>query len=69
MGRPKSPPPDGGAKGRAAASQVAQSKEFQTLMRKQNLTPSYADQPQFAADVARQEQAVNTLVPKLNLNP
>ncbi|HCW17518.1 tripartite tricarboxylate transporter substrate binding protein [Achromobacter sp.] len=69
IGLPKSAPADAVAKWRAAASHVAQSKEFQSLMRKQNLTPSYADQPQFAADVARQEQAFNTLVPKLNLKP
>lgn len=69
IGLPKSAPADAVEKWRAAARHVAQSKEFQTLMRKQNLTPSYADQPQFAADVARQEQAFNTLVPKLNLKP
>ena len=69
IGLPKSAPADAVAKWRSAASQVAQSKEFQSLMRRQNLTPSYADQPQFAADVARQEQAFNTLVPKLNLKP
>ena len=69
IGLPKSAPADAVAKWRAAASHVAQSKEFQSLMRKQNLTPSYADLPQFTADVARQEQAFNTLVPKLNLKP
>ena len=62
-------PADDTEKWRAAARQVAQSQDFQALMRKQNLTPSYADQPQFAADVARQEQAFNALVPKLNLKP
>ena len=69
IGLPKAAPADVAEKWRAAARQVAQSKDFQALMRKQNLTPSYADQPQFAADVARQEQAFNALVPKLNLKP
>jgi tripartite-type tricarboxylate transporter receptor subunit TctC len=69
IGLPKSAPADAIEKWRSAARQVAQSQDFQALMRKQNLTPSYADQPQFAADVARQEQAFNALVPKLNLKP
>ncbi|CCH08841.1 tripartite tricarboxylate transporter substrate binding protein [Achromobacter xylosoxidans] len=69
IGLPKSAPADAIEKWRNAARQVAQSQDFQALMRKQNLTPSYADQPQFAADVARQEQAFNALVPKLNLKP
>ncbi|MNV78475.1 hypothetical protein D3C71_1719690 [compost metagenome] len=69
IGLPKAAPADAVEKWRAAARHVAQSQDFQTLMRKQNLTPSYADQPQFAADVARQEQAFQTLVPKLNLKP
>ena len=69
IGLPKAAPADAVEKWRAAARHVAQSKDFQNLMRKQNLTPSYADQPQFTADVARQDQAFQTLVPKLNLKP
>ncbi len=69
IGLPKATPADAVEKWRAAARQVAQSQDFQTLMRKQNLTPSYADQPQFTADVARQEEAFKALVPKLNLKP
>ncbi|OAD15892.1 Bug family tripartite tricarboxylate transporter substrate binding protein [Achromobacter insolitus] len=69
IGLPKATPADAVEKWRAAARQVAQSQDFQALMRKQNLTPSYADLPQFAADVARQEEAFKALVPKLNLKP
>ncbi|MBD9473475.1 tripartite tricarboxylate transporter substrate binding protein [Achromobacter sp. ACM01] len=69
IGLPKATPADAVEKWRAAARQVAQSQDFQALMRKQNLTPSYADQPQFTADVARQEEAFKALVPKLNLKP
>ncbi|CAB3636876.1 Bug family tripartite tricarboxylate transporter substrate binding protein [Achromobacter aegrifaciens] len=69
IGLPKATPADAVEKWRTAARQVAQSQDFQTLMRKQNLTPSYADQPQFTADVARQEEAFKALVPKLNLKP
>ncbi|RSF08271.1 Bug family tripartite tricarboxylate transporter substrate binding protein [Achromobacter aegrifaciens] len=69
IGLPKATPADAGEKWRAAARQVAQAQDFQALMRKQNLTPSYADQPQFTADVARQEEAFKALVPKLNLKP
>ncbi|MCY1525548.1 Tripartite tricarboxylate transporter family receptor [compost metagenome] len=69
IGVPKATPASVVEKWRAAARQVAQSQDFQALMRKQSLTPSYADQPQFAADVARQEEAFKALVPKLNLKP
>ncbi|CAB3882552.1 hypothetical protein LMG26858_03305 [Achromobacter anxifer] len=69
IGVPKATPANVVEKWRAAARQVAQSPDFQALMRKQSLTPSYADQPQFTADVARQEEAFKTLVPKLNLKP
>ncbi|MBD9418408.1 tripartite tricarboxylate transporter substrate binding protein [Achromobacter sp. ACM04] len=69
IGLPKATPADAVEKWRTAARQVAQSQDFQALMRKQNLTPSYADQPQFTADVARQEEAFKALVPKLNLKP
>ncbi|MDF8363643.1 Bug family tripartite tricarboxylate transporter substrate binding protein [Achromobacter anxifer] len=69
IGVPKATPANVVEKWRAAARQVAQSQDFQALMRKQSLTPSYADQPQFTADVARQEEAFKTLVPKLNLKP
>lgn len=69
IGLPKATPADAVEKWRVAARHVAQSRDFQALMRKQNLTPSYADQPQFTADVARQEEAFKTLVPKLNLKP
>ncbi len=69
IGVPKATPANVLEKWRAAARQVAQSQDFQALMRKQSLTPSYADQPQFTADVARQEEAFKALVPKLNLKP
>ena len=41
--------------------------QVQETMTKQNLTPSYADTPAFIADIERQNQAVKTLMPKLNL--
>lgn len=69
IGVPKATPANVLEKWRAAARQVAQSQDFQALMRKQSLTPSYADQPQFTADVARQEEAFKALMPKLNLKP
>ena len=69
IGVPKATPAAVVEKWRTAARQVAQSQDFQALMRKQSLTPSYADLPQFTADVARQEEAFKALVPKLNLKP
>ena len=52
---------------RAVSMELATSPKFQETMTKQNLTPSYADTPAFIADIERQNQAVKTLMPKLNL--
>jgi len=67
VGFPKGTPAEAVEKWRVAARTLSQSTEFQTTMRKQNLTPAYADLSEFSSDVARQGQAFKTLVPKLNL--
>jgi len=67
IGVPKGTPAEAVEKWRVASRALAQSAEFQATMRKQNLTPAYADLPEFASDVGRQGQAFEALVPKLNL--
>ncbi|OVZ57485.1 ABC transporter substrate-binding protein [Pigmentiphaga sp. NML080357] len=67
IGVPKGTPAEAVEKWRVASRALAQSAEFQATMRKQNLTPAYADLPEFASDVGRQGQAFKALVPKLNL--
>ena len=66
LGLPKNAPRGGGEMARGV-QELATSPKFQETMTKQNLTPSYADTPAFIADIERQNQAVKTLMPKLNL--
>ena len=66
LGLPRNAP-RGGGEWRAVSMELATSPKFQETMTKQNLTPSYADTPAFIADIERQNQAVKTLMPKLNL--
>lgn len=67
LGLPKNAPREAVEKWRAVSRELATSPKFQETMTKQNLTPSYADTPAFIADIERQNQAVKTLMPKLNL--
>lgn len=67
LGLPRNAPREAVEKWRAVSRELATSPKFQETMTKQNLTPSYADTPAFVADIERQNQAVKTLMPKLNL--
>lgn len=67
LGLPRNAPREAVEKWRAVSRELATSPKFQETMTKQNLTPSYADTPAFIADIERQNQAVKTLMPKLNL--
>lgn len=67
LGLPRNAPREAVEKWRAVSMELATSPKFQETMTKQNLTPSYADTPAFIADIERQNQAVKTLMPKLNL--
>ena len=67
LGLPRNAPREAVEKWRAVSKELAASPKFQETMTKQNLTPSYADTPAFVADIERQNQAVKTLMPKLNL--
>ncbi|VFR24162.1 Tricarboxylate transport protein TctC [plant metagenome] len=67
IGLPRQAPAEAVAKWREVARQISESSTFDAALRKQNLTPAYADSDAFAADIARQAAAFKTLVPKLNL--
>ncbi|MCD0504951.1 tripartite tricarboxylate transporter substrate binding protein [Bordetella petrii] len=67
IGMPKGAPKEALDKWREAARKVYASEVFQTTVVKQNLTLAWADTPEFAADIARQDAAFKELVPKLNL--
>ncbi|VFR17782.1 Tricarboxylate transport protein TctC [plant metagenome] len=67
IGLPRQAPTEAVAKWREVARQISESSTFDAALRKQNLTPAYADSDAFAADIARQAAAFKTLVPKLNL--
>jgi tripartite-type tricarboxylate transporter receptor subunit TctC len=56
-------------KWREAAHKIYETPAFQETIRKQNLTLSYADTPEFTAAIARQNEAFKKLVPKLGLKP
>lgn len=67
IGLPRQAPAEAVKKWREVARQISESSTFDAALRKQNLTPAYADSDAFAADIARQAIAFKTLVPKLNL--
>ncbi|VFR16493.1 Tricarboxylate transport protein TctC [plant metagenome] len=67
IGLPRQAPAEAVTKWREVARQISESSTFDAALRKQNLTPAYADSDAFAADIARQAVAFKTLVPKLNL--
>lgn len=67
IGLPRQAPAEAVTKWREVARQISASSTFDAALRKQNLTPAYADSGAFAADIARQAAAFKTLVPKLNL--
>lgn len=67
IGAPKATPREVMDKWRVAAKAAMSSPGFLAKLQKQNLTPAYADQPEFAAAVAKQSAAFKQLMPKLNL--
>lgn len=67
LGLPKSAPKETVDKWREVSRKIALAPEFQAVMQKQNLTPAYADMPEFALAITRQAEAFKTLTPKLNL--
>lgn len=69
IGLPKGAPAAALAKWREVAKQVYDNPHFQATLVKQSLTLSWADTPEFAADIERQHAAFKTLVPKLDLKP
>ena len=67
LGLPKSAPKESLDKWREVSRRIAEAPEFQAIVHKQNLTPAYADTPEFAAAITRQGDAFKSLAPKLNL--
>ncbi|MBS0467429.1 MAG: tripartite tricarboxylate transporter substrate binding protein [Proteobacteria bacterium] len=67
IGLPKGAPKEALDKWREVAKKVYDDPSFQTTVVKQNLTLSWADTSEFAADIARQNDAFKKLVPKLDL--
>lgn len=67
IGLPKGAPKDALDKWREVAKKVYDDPTFQATVAQQNLTLSWADTPQFTADIARQNDAFKKLVPKLDL--
>lgn len=67
IGLPRQAPAEAVKTWRDVARKISESPTFDAALRKQNLTPAYADSDAFAADIARQAVAFKTLVPKLNL--
>lgn len=69
IGLPKGAPQQALDTWRTVARKVYEDPKFQATVEKQSLTLSWADTPQFAADIARQDEAFKKLVPKLDLKP
>ena len=67
IGLPKAAPAAVLEKWRDVAQALSKNAAFQTTMIKQNLTPAYADTPEFVAEIDRQSAAFNALVPTLNM--
>lgn len=67
IGLPKGAPDEAVAKWREVAKKVYETPVFQNTVVKQDLTLSWADLPEFTADIERQNAAFKQLVPKLNL--
>ena len=67
IGLPKGAPKEALDKWRDVAKKVYDDPSFQASVVKQSLTLSWADTPEFTADIARQNEAFKKLVPKLDL--
>lgn len=67
IGLPKGAPKAALDKWREVAKKVYADPNFQATVVKQSLTLSWADTPEFIADIARQNDAFKKLVPKLDL--
>lgn len=67
IGLPKGAPQAALDKWREIAKKVYEDPAFQATIVKQSLTLSWADTPQFTADIARQNEAFKVLMPKLDL--
>jgi tripartite-type tricarboxylate transporter receptor subunit TctC len=67
IGLPKGAPKEALDKWREVAKKVYETPAFQATIVKQSLTLSWADTPEFTADIARQDDAFKKLVPKLDL--
>ncbi|MCJ0762077.1 tripartite tricarboxylate transporter substrate binding protein [Variovorax terrae] len=69
IGMPRNSPKEAVEKWRAAAKQAMSSPAFLGTLQKQNLTPAYADLPEFSGAISRQSAAFKTLMARLNLKP
>ncbi|CAP41591.1 putative secreted protein [Bordetella petrii] len=69
IGLPKGAPKEALDIWREVARKVYETPTFQKSVVSQNLTLSWADTPEFAADIARQNETFKQLVPKLGLRP
>ncbi len=67
IGLPKGAPKEALDKWRDVAKKVYADPTFQNTIVKQSLTLSWADTPEFAADIAAQNEVFKQLMPKLNL--
>jgi tripartite-type tricarboxylate transporter receptor subunit TctC len=67
IGMPRNSPKEAVEKWRAAARQAMSSPAFLATLQKQNLTPAYADMPEFSGAIARQSAAFKALMARLNL--
>lgn len=69
IGLPKGAPKEALARWLEVARKVYDDPAFQATIGKQSLTLSWADEHQFAADIARQNEVFKKLVPRLDLKP
>ncbi len=67
IGVPKSTPKEVVEQWREVSRKIAEAPSFVAIVHKQNLTPAYADLPEFSAAIVRQGDAFKKLVPKLDL--
>lgn len=67
IGLPKGAPKEVVEKWREAAHKIYETPAFQETIKKQNLTLAYADTPEFASAITRQNEVFKKLVPKLDL--
>ncbi len=69
IGLPRGAPGPALDKWREVARKVYDDPAFQAAVTQQNLTLSWADTPEFTADIARQNEAFKKLLPRLELTP